>query len=105
MRREKYRAIDRESQNQQKEREARCSNQADDKTVALESPRKGAGPGVLLVCLRPDFSEHLREVELELVRRRVLAGVVARSAVVAGVGEISEIAVGAGEAPAPGPEE
>src|SRR2546428_155375 len=80
--REKYRAIDREGHRQQKKRQARRSNQADDKTVALESPRKGAGPGVLLVCLRPDLSEHLREVELELVRRRVLAGVVARAAVV-----------------------
>ena len=96
---EKYRAIDREGHRQQKKRQARRSNQADDKTVALESPRKGAGPGVLLVCLRPDLSEHLREVELELVRRRVLTRVVARAAAVAEVGEISEIGFGEGEPP------
>src|SRR5439155_12586942 len=97
--REKYRAIDREGGHQQKKREAYRHDQADDKSVALESPGKGAGPGESPVGRAPDLREHLREVELELVRRGVLAGVVARAAAVAEIGEIGKVAFGEAQAP------
>jgi len=59
--------------------------------VPLEEAREHLRPGVLAVGLLPDLLERLRDVDRELVRRRVLAMVVTGTAVVAEVREVGEI--------------
>src|SRR5204862_7509878 len=74
-------------------------DESDYRSIAFERGGQRTRPGVLPVRLHADVREHLRKIHLKLVRRRVLAGVIARAAVVAEIGEIREIALGEGQAP------
>ena len=88
-----------EGQAQHEEHEAGRGCEAHDDTVALEERTQRAGPRVLAVGCAADLGHHLRKIELELVRRRVWAGVIARAAVVAQIGHVGEIALGERDAP------
>ncbi len=73
--------------------------------VAAIRARERRGPGVLLVRRGADLRQRARNVDPELVRRRVLAGVEALAAVVAQVGEVVHVAGGEVEAPLHGRED
>ena len=63
-------------------------------SVAPEDSGKRARPGVSLVCLQAKLRQDFGQIQRELVRRSVLAGVIAAAAIVAEVGEIAQIAAG-----------
>jgi hypothetical protein len=90
--RQQHRAIDGERHREQQQRGASDQHDACDHAIALEQLCQRIGPRVLLVRFDPQIRQQLRKVQLELVRRRVLARVVAGSAVVAEIREVSEIA-------------
>jgi hypothetical protein len=83
----------------EEEREAERGREADHRAVLTERAPEPIGPRVLAVGFAAHLREHAREVELELVRRRVLAGVEAGAAVVAEVGEVVHVAFGEFQAP------
>ncbi len=63
-------------------------------SVAPEESGKRTRPGVALVCLQAKLRQDSWQIQRELVRRSVLAGVIAAAAIVAEVGEIAQIAAG-----------
>src|SRR5690606_29158119 len=76
----------------------RGRGEAREEPVRLEGAREEPGPRVALPRLRAHLRHEPREVERELVRRCVLAGVEAGAAVVAEVAEVADVALGEGEA-------
>ena len=97
--RKQHRPLDEKEHCPQEKRQARRGDEADGHAIALEQRGERTRPSVLPVCLQADVREHFRKVKLELVRRRVLAGVIAGAAVVAQVGEVCEVALGEAQSP------
>ncbi len=62
----------------------------------LDQVGQGGEGGEILPTRHPQVGQHPRQVQVELVRRGVLAGVIAAAAVVAEVCELREISVGEG---------
>jgi hypothetical protein len=77
-------------------RETRNQRQPQRQAAAMEGPRQRSGPGQPLPAVLPDLGQHGGDVHRELVRRCVLAGVIAAAAVVAEIGELGDVAVGEG---------
>ena len=75
-------------------RDPQDERQRDPDAAFVEGAPQPGRPGVPLPALLPHFGERRRQVEGELVRLRVLAGVVAAAAVVAEVGELRDVARG-----------
>ena len=90
--------LDQQEHDAQEDRQARRARQGHRKAIALEQGSQSTRPGVLPVRLHPDVREHLGKIHLEFVRRRVLAGVIARAAVVTEIGEVREVAFGEAQA-------
>jgi hypothetical protein len=66
-------------------------NQTHRQSVPLEQAGEKRRPAILAVSVRAQLAQELRDVHGELMRRRVLASVVAVAAIEAEVGEIDEI--------------
>ena len=84
---------------QQKQGEAAGQRQRDVGTGSPVQAAEGFRPGVFGVGVDPQVGERARQVDRELVRRRVLAGVQAGAAVVAQVGEVMHVVATEFEAP------
>src|SRR4029079_9963427 len=76
------RGADRDGE-EEKQREPRRGGEGSDGAAETIGGGERARQRVLIVAGEPDLREHLRHVDRELVGWRVLAGVVARAAVVA----------------------
>ncbi len=74
--------------------DAERRDQADRQPIAREHRRESARPGVRGVGIRPRLGEHARDIDVEFMRRRELAIVVAGAAAMAEIGEVVEIAIG-----------
>ena len=74
--------------------EARRSDEGGRDAVAFEGCAERARPGMVAIGTLADLLERLRHVHSELVRRRVLAMVVAGAAVVAEVRKVGELLLG-----------
>ncbi len=70
----------------------------DPEPVPLEDPAKASWPSMIRIAFGAQFGEGAGQVHAPLMRRRVLAGVIASFAVVAEVREVGQVAVGEGSA-------
>ena len=80
----------------EQECEADHGRHGDGDAVLLEGPACRLREGEVFPAVLPDIGQRLRQVQVELVRGGVLAGVVAAAAVVAEVRQLREVAVAEG---------
>ena len=99
VRRKEHRRLDEEEHRPQEQRQACGGDEGHGYPIALEQRGERIWPGILPVRLQADVGEHFRKVQLEFVRRCVLAGVITGAAVVAEVGEVCEVGLGEAQSP------
>ena len=70
--------------------------------MGLEQPCDGLRAGQPLPAFHSDFGQSRRDVQVELMRRGVLAGIIAAPAVVAEIGQLRQVAISKGLLPGHG---